>query len=36
MAVCVNNGTLLYAGKEMQLKGFYPQNTPINVKFSLN
>lgn len=36
MAICVNNGTFLYGGKDMKLKGFYPQISPLDVKFSLN
>ncbi len=34
MVVCVEKGTFLYGGKNFSLKGFYPQASPIDFKFS--
>jgi hypothetical protein len=34
LVVCFDRGTYLYGGKELELKGFYPQESPVDFKFS--
>lgn len=34
LVVCADKGTYLYGGKLYELKGFYPQESPIDFKFS--
>ncbi len=36
MVVCFDKGTFLYGGKSLELKGFYPQEFPLDFKFSSN
>lgn len=34
MVVCTDKGTYLYGGNDMKVKGFYPQEAPVDFKFS--
>ncbi len=36
MVACCDKGTFLYGGKSLDLKGFYPQESPVDFKFSSN